>query len=438
MVAKNRLKTRQKLGKYQIERRIAEGGFASVYQAFDTIEGIHVALKILHVHLLGPEVVDDFRREARLAAKLDHPSILPVKDASMIDGLLVIALPLGRESLEDRLTRRISTRTALGYADQMLAAAAHAHRQRIVHCDIKPGNLLLDGQDRLRLADFGVAKVAQRTIKASGSGTLGYIAPEQAMGRPSARSDVFSLGLILWRMFSGCLPEWPYDWPPDGYSKLRQRLHADFVDLMRRAMEVNPRNRFRDAVQMLAAYQKIRPRAIRRPASRRTRTKQPGATQWEDVRRREFKRLYGRQLATRFECPRCGGPVSEAMGYCPWCGKHRRVHGQETRFPARCPRCKRGIKRDWRYCPWCWGAGFKEVSGLTYSDLRYEARCHNPRCRRKDLMPFMRYCPWCHRLARQKWKVVGSDQRCPSCRWGVVAGFWDYCPWCGKHLVAAR
>ncbi|HUT57327.1 MAG TPA: serine/threonine-protein kinase [Phycisphaerae bacterium] len=428
------LRARQRLGKYKIQRKIAEGGFASVYQALDTIEGIRVALKVPHPHLLSPSVLEDFRREVRLAAKLDHPNILPVKDASMIENRFVVALPLGKASLDDRLRSRMSARTALGYAEQIMAAVAFAHRHRIMHCDIKPDNVIFDSQGRLRLTDFGVAKVAQKTISGSGSGTVGHIAPEQAMGRPSLRSDVFSLGLIVYRMLSGQQPEWPYDWPPEGYQKLRRRVHPDLIALLKRAMAIDPRKRFRDADQMLAAFRRLKRRALSGPSRRRRRPRAAAKTRhWLEVRQRQFKAQYGKKLRTHFLCRRCEGPVSEAMRYCPWCGAPRRVHRQETSLPARCPRCKRGTKLDWRFCPWCWGKGLRKVSDRTYTDRRYEARCGSPVCDRRDLMPFMRYCPWCHRKVRRRWKVPGSDQKCPSCGWGVVADFWNYCPWCGKR-----
>ena len=129
----------------------------------------------------------------------------------------------------------------------MLASVAYAHSQRIIHCDIKPDNFILFEGNRLRLTDFGVSKVAQRTLRASGAGTLGYMAPEQAMGRPSFRSDVFALGLGLYRMFSGRLPEYPFDWPPPGHRQLKEKLHPALIELMRRSMELAPQRRFVDA-----------------------------------------------------------------------------------------------------------------------------------------------------------------------------------------------
>jgi serine/threonine protein kinase len=256
------LKPRQALGKYRIRRKLADSHFATVYEADDTIEGIAVALKIPHSQLMSKHLLETFRREVRLAARLDHPNILPLKNAAFVDGHFVIAFPLGQQTLADRLCYRLSFRTALDFAGQMLEAVAYAHGERIMHCDIKPENVILFPGNRLRLTDFGIARVAQRTIQASGSGTIGYIAPEQAMGRPSFRSDVFSLGLVIYRMFSGHWPQWPFRWPPPGFARIRQRLHPDLTQLLRKALEVNPRLRYENAVGMLAAFRRIRPRAL--------------------------------------------------------------------------------------------------------------------------------------------------------------------------------
>jgi len=265
------IKARQKLGKYRIERRLANGGFAVVYQAMDTIEGIRVALKVPHASNIDDVVLREFRHEVRMTAKLDHPNILPLKNATFVDDRFVIAFPLGERSLDERLKRRISLQTALYFAEQLLEAVAYAHRSRIIHCDIKPENVIIFGGNRLRLTDFGIAKVALRTVRASGTGTVGYMAPEQAMGKPSFRSDVFSLGLILYRMFAGEWPEWPYNWPPAGYARLRGRVHPDLIRFLRRAIEIQPRDRFRDADQMLAAFRKVKGKALHHAAARHRR-----------------------------------------------------------------------------------------------------------------------------------------------------------------------
>jgi len=269
--------------KYRIECRLANGGFAVVYRAMDTIEGRRVALKVPHDSVLDDEVLKDFRSEVRMTAKLDHYNILPLKNASFINGHFVIVFPLGEKSLAERLRNRMSVKTAIDFGDQMIEATAYAHQQRIIHCDIKPENFILFPGNRLRLTDFGIAKVAQKTVRAAGTGTVGYMAPEQAMGKPSLRSDVFSLGLVMYRMLSGYWPEWPYEWPAAGHFRLRGRVQPDLIDFLKKAIEVNPRKRFRDANEMRSAFQSV---------------KEKGLSHYERRLRRERKRT-GRGTKSR-------------------------------------------------------------------------------------------------------------------------------------------
>ncbi len=259
------LKARRMLGKYRIRRRIGAGAFATVYEAYDTIEGISVALKVPHIDHLDKDSLGAIHREVRLTARLEHENILPLRNAMMIDGHFVIASPLGEQTLTDRLRYRLGPKTALAYTEQLLDALAYAHEVRVIHCDIKPDNVILFPEGQARLADFGIAKVAlrTRTIMGSGQGTVGYIAPEQAMGKPSFRSDVFSMGLLIYRMFAGELPAWPFDWPLPGAERLRRTVSRDFVDFLRRSIEVHERKRFRDGVQMQRAFQVVAPRALR-------------------------------------------------------------------------------------------------------------------------------------------------------------------------------
>lgn len=263
------LRNRQRVGKYRIERRLAQGGFAYVYQAMDTIEGIRVALKMPHQNHVSPVMLDTFQREARLVARLDHPNILPLKDASFIEGRFVIASRLGEKTLCDRLKKRVSFETALEFAQQMIEAVAYAHRMKIIHCDIKPENMILLPDGRLQLTDFGIAKIAQRTIHGSGSGTVGYMAPEQAMGRPSMKSDVFSLGLIMCKMLTCHLPEWPFDWPFPGYQTLKRKAHPELIELLRKTLEIRPNRRFKDANELLAAFRRVKGKALRYARDRR-------------------------------------------------------------------------------------------------------------------------------------------------------------------------
>lgn len=426
------LRVGSRLGKYRIERKLGEGAFAVVYRALDTLEGLRVALKVPHPGVLDAETEEDFRKEIRLAARLQHPRILPLKSADLIDERLVLAYPLGDKTLADRLRTRLSLATALNFTEQILEAVAYAHDQRIIHCDIKPENLILYNS-QLLLADFGIAKVAARTIRASSSGTIGYCAPEQAMGKPSFRSDVFSTGLVIYRMFSGHLPEWPFGWPPPGIERLRGRIHPDFIELLRKSIEVDPRKRFASGSPFLSNLRRIKTRALTKRGKVQTaRNSASAKSHWKSVQWRQFQRLYGKLLGTNCDCGRCGGPVAETMTYCPWCRKQRTKHDAESSFPICCPRCHRGMKADWTYCPWCFGPGFEVSTTRKLSDKRYIARCTNGKCSRKQLMAFMRYCPWCRRKVSRNWKIEGSKDTCTSCGWGIAGEFWKCCPWCGK------
>ncbi len=441
----NNIRARSRVGKYSVQKRIARGGFADVFRALDTIEGIPVALKVPHAHLIDDETLALFRKEVRITARLDHPNILPIKTAAFEQEQFVIVYPLGQESLEDRLERRAPLRTVVHWIEQMLEALAYAHERGIIHCDVKPENLILFEDDRLRLGDFGIAKVAQHTtLRADGTGTLGFVAPEQAMGRPSLRSDVFSAGLVIYRMLTGEVPEWPFEWPFPGHEKIRGKLHKDLLTFVRRATEVDARARFADACQMLEAFRRIRRRVLAKSTSQNTRKSPRRATKrdWKTIRRRQFMRQFGRALEATHNCERCSGPVSEAMRHCPWCREDRAVHRGDIRLPAHCPRCQRGVKSDWRFCAWCYGGLIGPLSDRTYTDRRYEARCSGPGCSRRELMPFMRYCPWCNAKVRRKWKTPepksvgagGHTGRCGRCSWGIVRDYWDWCPWCGTGI----
>ncbi len=424
------LRARQKIGKYRILGRIASGPLADVYRAHDTIQNIKVALKI-------PKKDDqtgheEFLHEVRVATKLKHPNILPVLNASYIDGHFVIAMELGGESLADRIERRTSTARALDLAGQGLAALSHAHDHNIIHCDIKPENFILFAGNRLKLSDFGFAKLSLRTLKASGSGTIDYIAPEQAMGRPKFQSDVFSMGLVLYRMFSGKLPEWPFDWPMAGHDTLSARVRPELIEVLRKAIQLDPAKRYRDAVQMQSDFE-LSQRHARKQKRLKAKNGSRRGTSWRQLQWREFQRQFRKVLDTRHHCRRCEGPVSESMQACPWCGFDNPARGSESKMPSSCPRCERGVKNDWDYCAWCFGPGFVEEATRHYPDKRYTARCANQRCR-EPLMPFMRYCPWCRMKVRRPWKLKGSKHSCKACNWGIAREFWNYCAWCREPV----
>ncbi len=252
------LRVGSRLDKYRIQKRLGAGGFATVYSAADLIEHRKVALKIPDRRFLGnSQSLEDMHREVRIMARLDHPHILPLKDARLIDGHFVMVFPLGQETLADRLTRRMARATAIDLIVQMISAVAYAHQNKVLHRDIKPENFVLFTDRTLQLTDFGLARLERAGHEVSASGTLGYMSQEQAMGKPSYRSDVFSLGLVIYRVLAGHLPEYPFETLPE-FNKLRRGLSKDFVDLIRKAIDPSPNKRFRDAVAMHNVMNKIR------------------------------------------------------------------------------------------------------------------------------------------------------------------------------------
>ncbi len=266
-----KLRARQHLGQYRIQRKLATGGFATVYAAVDTLSERTVALKVLHEQGVSVSAVVratdgplfDIKREVRMASRLDHPNVLGIRHAAVIDDRFVIVTALGTESLDQRLQRRLGPRISLEIASQLLAGLAHAHERRVVHCDVKPENVLLFPEGQVRIGDFGLARLDQGRILHSGSGTVGYMAPEQAFGRPSPRSDVFSAGLVIYRMLSGTLPEWPFDWPFAGAPRVRAAIHRDMIEVLQRSMQVTERKRYASCVPMLAAFTKARRNALK-------------------------------------------------------------------------------------------------------------------------------------------------------------------------------
>jgi eukaryotic-like serine/threonine-protein kinase len=254
------LREGERVGRYRVGRQIGVGGFAKVYRGVDTRTRRAVALKVPAKRVPDAELVEDFQHEAQQNRKLRHPYVLRVLDLDQSRGFPILVTPLGRGSLADRLGAPISVSRALRYGRQLLLALAHAHEHHVLHCDVKPENLVLLANDRLALSDFGTARRGGRTVHGDGAGTAGYMAPEQAAGRPSARSDVFSAGVVLAEMLLG--PRWK-----DRRNPRRSRLPPDLVAVLDRAVDPEPSRRYRDARAMLLDLRRVE----RRLAARRRR-----------------------------------------------------------------------------------------------------------------------------------------------------------------------
>ncbi|MFW7415290.1 Stk1 family PASTA domain-containing Ser/Thr kinase [Demequina sp. SO4-18] len=204
-------------GRYEVRERVAAGGMATVYVAFDKRLERDVALKIMHQHLASDaseaDFVSRFRREAKSAARLTHPGMVRVYDQGVDGDLSYLTMEyVEGENLRERVSQEgtLSVGEALGITDAVLDALAAAHRQGLVHRDVKPENVLLDDSGRPKLADFGLARaVTEVTSTSTGMllGTVAYLAPELvARGDADARADVYSCGILLYEMVTGRQP----------------------------------------------------------------------------------------------------------------------------------------------------------------------------------------------------------------------------------------
>jgi serine/threonine-protein kinase len=206
-------------GRYQLLRQMATGGMASIYEAVDTRLDRKVAVKIMHSHLAQDEqFVERFIREAKAAAALSHPNIVSVQDQGWNQNgtpavFLVMELIEGhtlREYLNER--GKLSIADGITFLSPVLSALAAAHKIGIVHRDIKPENILISREGRIKIADFGLAKgpLLGGTMTAESSvilGSVSYLSPEQVQrGIADARSDVYSIGITAFEMFTGAKP----------------------------------------------------------------------------------------------------------------------------------------------------------------------------------------------------------------------------------------
>jgi len=260
--------------RYVIRRKLGSGGMADVFLAEDQELGRRVALKLLDDrHASDEQFVERFRREAQSAAGLNHPSIVSIFDRGYAEGTYYIAMEyLDGRTLKELLVRNGPTPIpiAIDYARQILGALAFAHRHGIVHRDIKPHNIVVGGDGRLKVTDFGIARSGASQMTEAGSivGTAQYLSPEQARGAPvDPRSDLYSLGIVLYEMLTGKVPftgETPVEIAmkhlsqvPDPPSELRPEVPHDLDAIVMRALAKDPDQRYGSAEEMDADLARV-------------------------------------------------------------------------------------------------------------------------------------------------------------------------------------
>jgi eukaryotic-like serine/threonine-protein kinase len=261
-------------GRYRIVRKLGAGGMADVYLAEDQELGRRVAIKILNGrHANDQQFIERFRREAKNAAALNHPNIVSIYDRGEAEETYYIAM----EYLDGRTLKELVVghgpapiNVAIEYARQILSALRFAHRHGIVHRDIKPHNVLVDRDGRVKVTDFGIARAGTSQMTETGSivGTAQYLSPEQARGgEVDQRSDLYSLGVVLYELLTGRTP-FDGDTPveiamkhlsnvPQPPSTLRKDVPRELDMVVMRALAKEQEDRYQSADEMEADLERV-------------------------------------------------------------------------------------------------------------------------------------------------------------------------------------
>lgn len=259
-------------GRYLIESLIGVGGMANVYKGRDIRTGNEIAVKVLKEEFLGnEELVRRFKNESKAISILDHPNIVKVYDVSVTDQLQYIVMEyIDGITLKEYLKQRggaLTWKEVVHFATQVLSALEHAHSKGIVHRDVKPQNIMLQADGSIKMMDFGIARFSRaqsQTISDKAIGSVHYISPEQAKGdHTDARTDIYSVGVMLYEMLSGKLP---FDGTgtvsiaimqisekPKPLAEVAPNVPEGLRQITEKAMEKDPAARYQSAAEMLAA-----------------------------------------------------------------------------------------------------------------------------------------------------------------------------------------
>ena len=324
----------QTVGKYKILSPLGSGGFGTVYLAQDTWLDKKVAIKVPH----RQQNLDfgELLHEPRLLSSLSHPNIVSVLTAEKQEGVFFIVMEyIAGETLETIVMREgaLELTRALDFTVQMANAVDYAHRQNVIHRDLRPGNVLVSEQGLVKVADFGTSRVLE--IAAHGTTVIGsppYMAPEQFHGKAVFASDLYSLGVTMYQMLTGILP---YDTPsPAELAKLmtgelvspprlrNPKLPKAVNDIVMKAMAPDIGARYQRAGDLLSDVLAVG-RAPDGRVQRATPPERPVATapgQMHDIQKRV--RASRETPAARF-CWHCRKPLHARSDRCPFCGENQ-------------------------------------------------------------------------------------------------------------------
>ena len=263
------------IGRYEIQRRLGRGGMGTVYAAHDPVLGRLVAIKVFAGDLEIADARDRFSREARSAAALAHPHIVAVYDFGEYASQPYIVMEyVAGETLAEVIRRKaqVSLPDKLRWIEELAAGVGYAHQMSVIHRDIKPANLMIDRHGRLRILDFGIARmlgIASNTRDMIG--TPGYMAPEQILGAVvDSRADLFSIGVVFYELLSyteafpgDTLPAITHrilTQDPVPLPRLVPDLHPAILPIIERALKKNVEERYPDANTLRTAVSRIRRR----------------------------------------------------------------------------------------------------------------------------------------------------------------------------------
>jgi serine/threonine protein kinase/predicted hydrocarbon binding protein len=269
----------QMLGPYRVEEKLGEGGAATIYRGYQPSMDRYVAIKVLKVELAeqDPSFVERFALEAKTIAQLQHPHILPVIDFGQTEDfvyLVMVLMPGGTLRQYIREHGALSLQETSFMLAQVASALDRAHDRGIIHRDLKPENILMDEDRNVYLTDFGLARILEsaRRLTATGllMGTPHYISPEQARGEMAdVRSDIYSLGIMLYEMLTGKLPfqaDTAYgilfkhiNEDPPRIREVRPELPQAVEEVVLKALAKNPDDRYQSALDMAGAFAEAMP-----------------------------------------------------------------------------------------------------------------------------------------------------------------------------------
>jgi len=322
----------QTVGKYRILSPLGSGGFGSVYLAEDTWIDKKVAIKVPHRQNLD---FGELLHEPRLLATLSHPNIVTVLTAEKQDDIFFIVMEyVPGDTLEAVIDRdgTLDLPRALDYTCQICNAMDHAHKHGVIHRDLRPGNVLVTEQGLIKVADFGTSRFLE--IAAHGTTVIGsppYMAPEQFQGKAVFASDIYSLGVTMYQMFTGVLP---YETPMPGDldrlmrgelvspPKLKNpKLPKAISDIVMKAIAADIPSRYQSASALLEAVLAARTPspASRRPWRPMTTTTGTGSAEVQDIQ----ARLKARETVQAKFCWKCGKALAARADACPFCSEQQ-------------------------------------------------------------------------------------------------------------------